>query len=67
MNCDSEYLLEKVDSGEAMLLFNSEKDAKDYIEKCDLALWIACMSKRDAEKYSLEQLRKVKEILEKEE
>lgn len=63
MNRESEYLYEKVDFGESKLLFKTYKDAEDYIEKSDLALWLGCISVDKAKKYSLEQLRKIKEIL----
>lgn len=63
MNNESEFLYEKIDYGESRLLFKTYKDAEDYIEKTELALWLGCISVTRAEKYSLEQLRKVKEIL----
>ena len=62
-NWNAEYLYEKVEFGESRLLFKSRKEAEEYIEKCDLALWLGCISTFDARKYSVEQLRKVKEIL----
>lgn len=62
-NDDSEFLKEKVDCGEASFLFKTRKDAEEYIEKCDLALWLGLLSVTKAEKYSLEQLKKVKAIL----
>jgi len=64
-NGESDYLLEKVTCGEGGFLFVSRTDAEAYIEKCDLALWLGCISVMKANKYSIEQLRKVKEILEK--
>jgi len=60
---DYDYFMEKVDFGEAKLLFKTRKDADDYLEKCSLALWLGGISVSRAEKYSVEQLRKVKEIL----
>lgn len=63
MNYDSEYLYEKASFGESDLLFKTMKDAEEYIEKCSLALWLGCISVGRAETYSVEQLRKVKEIL----
>lgn len=63
MNYDSEYLYEKVSYGEAGLLFKTLQEAEEYIEKCSLALWLGCISVGKAETYSIEQLRKVKEIL----
>lgn len=63
-NWDTEFLYEKVNCGEASLLFKTMKDAEEYIEKCDIALWLGGISVNKAEKYSIEQLRKVKAILE---
>ena len=58
------YLREKTTCGEAAMLFRTRTDAENYIEKHDLALWLGCMSVSKAEGYSLEQLQKVREILE---
>ena len=58
-----EYLYEKTDVGEARLLFITKEDAENYVEKCNLALWLGSVSVRQAESYSLEQLRRIKEIL----
>ena len=63
MEWNREYLLEKVEYGENSYLFRNEKDAQDYMEKQELVLWLGCMSCATAECYSVEQLRKVKEIL----
>lgn len=63
MNRESEYLFEKANCGESRLLFRTRKDAEEYIEKDNLALWLGCISVSEAEKYSIEQLRRVKEIL----
>lgn len=63
MNWDTEYLMEKVECGESKHLFRTMSDAEDYLEKCDLALWLGCMSVPKAEQYSVEQLRKVRELL----
>ncbi len=60
---NSEYLLERATYGESHLLFKTRKDAENYIEKYNLAIWLGTLSIAHAEKYSLEQLRKVKEIL----
>ena len=62
-NWEEEYLYEKTDIGEASLLFITKEGAENYIEKCNLALWLGSVSVRQAESYSLEQLRHVKEIL----
>lgn len=63
INWDAEYLQEKVNCGEPSLLFKTMEDAENYIEKDELSLWLGCLSIREAEKFSLEQLRKVKELL----
>lgn len=63
MDWNAEYLQEKVDFGEPNLLFKTRSDAEEYVEKIELALWLGCMSVSSAEKYSIRQLRKVKEIL----
>jgi len=62
-NWDEEYLHEKNDVGESTLLFKTKEDAENHIEKCNLALWLGCLSVMKAESYTLEQLRRVKEIL----
>ena len=63
INWNAEYLQEKVNYGEPSLLFKTMEDAENYIEKCELSLWLGCLSVREAEKFSLEQLRKVRELL----
>lgn len=63
MNWDTEYLREKVDYGEPSLLFKIRKDAEQYVEKCDLALWLGLLSVSEANNISHEKLKKVKEIL----
>ena len=51
--------------GEGFLLFLSEQGYKDYTEKLDLESWLRNNVERYGRtRYSLEQLRKVKEILE---
>lgn len=62
-NFEKEYLIEHVNWGESRLLFPSEQAALDYVEKCDLVLWLGTLSTSSAEKYTLEQLRQVKDIL----
>ena len=62
-NWDEEYLFEKNDFGESDLLFKTREDAENYIEKCNLTMWLGCLSVAKAESYTLEQLRRVKEIL----
>lgn len=60
----SDYLHEKADYGEPSLLFKTEEDAMKYLEKKELIRWISNISFVRAEKYSLQQLRAVKQILE---
>lgn len=62
-NVDREYLKEVVTFGRAKMLFGTEKEVKNFLEKIELAKWLGTMSTTDVEAYSLEQLRKVKEIL----
>lgn len=59
-----EYLLEKVDYGEKALLFRTREELDEYVKKCEIAKWLGRMDISMAEKYSYEQLRRVKEILE---
>lgn len=63
MNWDAEYLYEKVECGESRMLFKTMADVEDYLEKCEISLWLGNLSVDRAKKYSVEQLRKVKEIL----
>lgn len=46
-----------------MEVSSQELISLNYIEKCNLALWLGCLSVNQAEKYSLKQLKKVKEVL----
>jgi len=62
-NWDSEFLHEKVVYGESALLFKTKEDAEQYLEKCDLCVWLGNISVNKASSFSLEQLRRVKEIL----
>lgn len=55
-------LVEKCDYGEHRLLFASEDEAEMYIEKDRLEIWLSTL-KTYGKGYTLEQLRKVKEIL----
>lgn len=54
-------LIEAQDWGNRSFLFASEAHAKMEIEKRELALWLNSL--RTNNKYTLKQLRKVKEIL----
>lgn len=60
---DSNYLVEACEFGEKKKLFKTRYEAEEYVEREELALWLGCISIGEAEKYTLEQLRKVKEIL----
>lgn len=62
-NCSSDFLHEKVNCGEATLLFQTQEDAGRYIEKMNLARWLGNISISQAEKFTLEQLRRTKDIL----
>lgn len=59
-------LVEAVNYGDRTFLCPSETDAKMYIEKCNLVTWIKKLNiyTRHSD-YTLEQLRKVKDILDK--
>lgn len=59
-----ECLEEKVSFGSSDLLFNSKIAAEEYIEKEGLELWLGCISVDGAKRYTLQQLRTVKNILE---
>ena len=61
-NWNSDKLLEKVDCGESAYLFKNRQEAEDYIENEQLRVWLSSLNAYSS-KYSLEQLRKVKEIL----
>lgn len=60
---DEEFLYENVNCGEASLLFPTRKCAEEYLEKSELVRWVDSFSAGSARRCSLEQLRKVKEIL----
>lgn len=60
---NAEYLHEASNYGERSQLFMTREAAEQYIEKEDLALWLGTLSVSAAGKYSLETLRKVKELL----
>lgn len=59
-------LVEKTEFGSADLLFVSEQAYKDYLEKLELEKWLQnTVARYGRLNFSLEQLRKVKAILEK--
>lgn len=62
-NWDLEFLHEHADHGEAELLFKTKENAEGYIEKYHLSMWLGNLTVTKAEKFSLDQLRAVKEIL----
>lgn len=58
-----EGLVENCEYGERAYIFPKMEEAKDYIEKYELMIWFSRISSTGTRKYSLQQLRKVKEIL----
>lgn len=60
---DREYLREVVNFGRPKSLFPTREEVDNYLEKIELAKRLGTMSVTDMEKYSLDQLRTVKEIL----
>lgn len=65
--CKESYLkegfAESSEYGERAYIFPKMEEAKDYIEKYKLMIWLSSLSDTVIRKYSLQQLRKVKEIL----
>lgn len=62
---DNPYgLIEVIDWGDRTILCPSRTDAEMYIERDKLQMWLCSASNFGRDKYSLEQLRKVKAILE---
>lgn len=60
----NDALTESKDWGERTYLFNTQSAANDYIEKTKLELWLIKLSHTEIKnKYTLEQLRQVKTIL----
>lgn len=57
-------LVQTSDYGDVSFLCPSETDAKMYIEQRALTVWLSRVNFYDREKYTLEQLRKIKRILE---
>lgn len=56
-------LVESINYGDITFLCPSRTDANNYIEKSKLQHWIGNITWSKTKKYTLEQLRKVKEIL----
>lgn len=63
-NDDDFYLEEKVSCGWQRYLFLSKEEVENYLEKESLEKWLRTLDYFTVAKFSLEQLRKVKEILE---
>lgn len=63
MEYKSDFFLECVTYGSPAILFPTEMDAKNYVEKREITKQLARMTERDASEYSLEQLRAVRMIL----
>ena len=59
-----DFLLQAVNYGEKQLLFHTKTEVTEYLEKHELTIWFRNHAVYNIGKYSLEQLRKVKEILE---
>lgn len=62
---DANYLHECTDYGERTLLFRTKQEAEDYVEVHRLAIWLAGRRSNDFEQCTLEELRNMKKILEK--
>lgn len=58
-----EGLVESCGHGERAYIFPKMEEAEDYVEKYNLIIWLLRLTDKDIGKYSLQQLRKVKEIL----
>lgn len=56
-------LMQDIDYGDRRILCPSRTDANNYIEKSELQHWIGKITWSKTRKYTLEQLRKVKQIL----
>lgn len=57
-------LREHVEWGYPSYLFLSQKDAEEYVERCDLAQWLSEATRNPYRLcYSLDQLRRIKVIL----
>lgn len=57
------FLMEEAYVGEKGFLFCTEQEAKEYIEKSELMRWISTFSFAPVDDYTVEELRKVREIL----
>lgn len=56
-------LVEDKEWGERDYIFKTKLDAEEYIEKLNLETWLNNVTRRIRNNFTLEQLRKVKEIL----
>lgn len=61
---DSICLEETTNIGRKGVLLKSRRDAEEYIEREYLTIWLIGLNAITVQNYSLEQLRKVREILE---
>lgn len=62
---ETPYLIEHKDFGDRLLLFSNEKAAQEHIEGNQLRSWLLKAAEvTKVNKYTVEQLRAVKEILE---
>lgn len=63
--CSEPYLIEQVSFGKPRRLFSTIKDATEYVEREMLKIWLKTEAVQwtKLDTYTLEQLRKVKEIL----
>lgn len=63
VSSETEYLIQKVETGERKLLFRSRADAEEHIEHDDLVRRIATLPHSVLERCSLEQLRQAADAL----
>lgn len=63
MEHEKDYLRESIMLGEATLLFKTKEDAKAYLQKQELVKWLNNLSFYDANQLSVEQLQKIKDIV----
>lgn len=60
----TEGLVENSEYGERAYIFPTKEEAEKYIEKSEILKWLQGLNFISGREYTLEQLRKVKEILE---
>ena len=59
-----DFLLQVINYGEKRLLFRTKKDAAEYLERYDLISWFRNQATTNVDNFSLDQLKKIKEIIE---